>query len=179
MLINDLTIKGKHNVYNAMAAGITSTILEIRKKFIKDNICDFKGIEHRLEFIREKNGVRFINDSKATNINSTWYALDSVDAPVIWLVGGVDKGNDYSQLENLAAEKVKKVICIGKEKAKIHKSFKGLVVDAESMEDAVNKAYQLADENDTVLLSPACASFDRFKNYMDRGEKFKNAVFSL
>lgn len=178
----DLSLKGKHNTYNSMAAGIAGSILGIRKEVIRESLSDFKGVEHRLEKLTNIRGVEFINDSKATNINSTWYALESMDDETVWIVGGVDKGNDYSELMALVKDKVKAIVCLGVDNSKIHQAFDGVVdtiVDTESMPDAVIKAFELADEEATVLLSPACASFDLFKNYEDRGNQFKEEVQKL
>lgn len=178
----DLSLKGKHNTYNSMAAGIAGSILGIRKEVIRESLSDFKGVEHRLEKLTNVRGVEFINDSKATNINSTWYALESMDDETVWIVGGVDKGNDYSELMNLVKDKVKAIVCLGVDNSKIHAAFDGVInsiVDAESMPDAVKKAFELANEEATVLLSPACASFDLFKSYEDRGNQFKDEVQKL
>jgi UDP-N-acetylmuramoylalanine--D-glutamate ligase len=180
--LSDLALKGKHNTYNSMAASIASRILDIKKEVIRESLQDFSGVEHRLERFIKVHGIEFINDSKATNVNSTWYALECMTTPTIWIVGGVDKGNDYSSLEPLVKEKVKSIICLGLDNAKIHKAFGHLVEDiqdATSMKEAVTKAYRLGQKEDTVLLSPACASFDLFKNYEDRGEQFKECVREL
>ena len=182
MSILDLSLHGKHNTYNSMAAGIASMIFEIRDDQLRESLSDFTGVEHRLERFLKVHGIEFVNDSKATNVNSTWYALESVYKPIVWIVGGVDKGNDYSMLEGLAREKVKAIVCLGKNNKKIHDSFEGVVkniVDALSMEEAVKAAYYLARNGDTVLLSPACASFDLFENYEDRGIQFKKEVRNL
>jgi UDP-N-acetylmuramoylalanine--D-glutamate ligase len=182
MSIYDLALQGKHNIYNSMAAGIASRILEIRKEIVRESLSDFQNIEHRLEFVATVQGIEFINDSKATNINSTWYALESMSNPVIWIVGGVDKGNDYAMLAELVKDKVKAIVCLGLDNAKIIEAFTGIVEqisEANTAEDAVRAAYYLAKRGDTVLLSPACASFDLFVNYEDRGHKFKSAVRSL
>ena len=182
MSILDLSLQGKHNTYNSMAAGIASMIFEIRDDQLRESLSDFTGVEHRLERFLKVHGIEFVNDSKATNVNSTWYALESVHKPIVWIVGGVDKGNDYSMLEGLAREKVKAIVCLGKNNKKIHDSFEGVVkniVDASSMKEAVIAAYYLARNGDTVLLSPACASFDLFENYEDRGIQFKNEVRNL
>ncbi|MCZ4693827.1 UDP-N-acetylmuramoyl-L-alanine--D-glutamate ligase [Ancylomarina euxinus] len=178
----DLSLKGKHNIYNSMAAGIAGSILGIRNDVIRESLSDFEGVEHRLEKLVNVRGVDFINDSKATNINSTWYALESMNDKTVWIVGGVDKGNDYSELMDLVKEKVKAIVCLGLDNSKIHAAFDGVInsiVDAESMPDAVKKAFELADEEATVLLSPACASFDLFKSYEDRGNQFKDEVRKL
>ncbi|MEO8589721.1 MAG: UDP-N-acetylmuramoyl-L-alanine--D-glutamate ligase [Flavobacteriales bacterium] len=182
MSIIELALQGKHNVYNSMAAGIAARVLEIRKDAVRESLSDFQNVEHRLEHVAMVHGIEFINDSKATNVNSTWYALESMDKPVIWIVGGVDKGNDYATLKDLVKQKVKAIVCLGTDNAKIHKAFGGLVtnmVDTSSAEQAVRSAYELADKGDVVLLSPACASFDLFENYEERGRKFKTAVKSL
>lgn len=182
MSILDLAIQGKHNTYNSMAAGIASMILEIRNEQLRESLSNFTGVEHRLERFLKVHGIEFINDSKATNVNSTWYALESISKPIVWIAGGVDKGNDYSMLKGLAKEKVKAIVCLGKDIQKIHDSFKGVVkniVDASSMDEAVKAAYYLARNGDTVLLSPACASFDLFDNYEDRGNQFKQKVRNL
>jgi len=178
----ELSLKGKHNTYNSMAAGIAGSILGIRNEVIRESLSDFKGVEHRLEKLAHIRGVDFINDSKATNINSTWYALESMDDETVWIVGGVDKGNDYSELMDLVKEKVKAIVCLGVDNSKIHEAFDGVIntiVDTDSMQDAVKTAVELADEEATVLLSPACASFDLFKSYEDRGEQFKDEVKKL
>jgi UDP-N-acetylmuramoylalanine--D-glutamate ligase len=182
MSILDLAIQGKHNTYNSMAAGIAGMILEIRNEQLRESLSNFTGVEHRLERFLKVHGIEFINDSKATNVNSTWYALESIGKPIVWIAGGVDKGNDYSMLKGLAKEKVKAIVCLGKDNQKIHEAFKGVVkniVDASSMDEAVKAAYYLARNGDTVLLSPACASFDLFENYEDRGAQFKQKVRNL
>ena len=179
MSIQELTIKGRHNVYNSMAAGIAGQVLNIRNEVIRESLSAFQGVEHRLEHVLKIRGVEYINDSKATNVNSTWYALESMTSPVVWIVGGIDKGNDYSSLIPLAKEKVKAIICLGIDNVKIHNSFKDVVeiiVDTHSAKEAVQEAYGLAQPGDTVLLSPSCASFDLFENYEDRGKQFKEAV---
>lgn len=182
MSIQNLALQGKHNIYNSMAAGVAARILEIRKDVIRDSLSDFESIEHRLETVVTVYGVDYINDSKATNINSTWYALETIDKKIVWIVGGVDKGNDYSILAEIAKEKVKAIVCLGKDNAKIIEAFKGdieTIVEANNMTEAVGYSYQLASKDDVVLLSPACASFDLFDNYEDRGRQFKEAVRSL
>ncbi len=182
MSIIELALQGKHNVYNSMAAGIAARVLEIRKDIVRESLSDFQNVEHRLEHVAMVHGIEFINDSKATNVNSTWYALESMDKPVVWVVGGVDKGNDYNTLRDLVKQKVKAIVCLGTDNAKIHKAFAGLVptiVDTASAEQAVRTGYELAEQGDVVLLSPACASFDLFENYEERGRKFKAAVKSL
>lgn len=182
MSILDLSLQGKHNTYNSMAAGIASMVLEIRNDQLRESLTDFKGVEHRLERFLKVHGIEFVNDSKATNVNSSWYALESIRQPIVWIAGGIDKGNDYSMLHALVKEKVKAIVCLGKDNSKLHAAFDGIaknVVDAASMEEAVKAAYYLARNGDTVLLSPACASFDLFENYEDRGEQFKNEVRNL
>ena len=182
MTIHDLALKGRHNTYNSMAAAIAGKVLNIRKETIRESLTDFQGVEHRLESVIMVAGINFINDSKATNVNSTWYALECMKTEVIWIAGGVDKGNDYSELNSVVKEKVKAIVCLGKDNQKIINSFTGLVptiVETTSMEEAVRSAYYLAHKGDTVLLSPACASFDLFNNYEDRGHQFKMAVRNL
>lgn len=182
MSIYELALKGKHNIYNSMAAGIAGRALHIRKETIRESLSDFQGVEHRLETFIKVHGIRFINDSKATNVNSTWYALESMNTPVIWIVGGVDKGNDYSVLVDLVKEKVKAIVCLGKDNKKIHDTFDEMVndiIDTVSMKEAVHTAYYFGNKGDSVLLSPACASFDLFDNYEDRGRQFKEAVRNL
>ncbi len=179
MSIYDLAQKGKHNAYNSMASGITGNILKIRKELVRESLSDFQSIEHRLESVVSVHGIDFINDSKATNVNSTWYALESMEKPTIWIAGGVDKGNDYTMLHALVKQKVRGIICIGNDNSKIHAAFKDVVsdiYDASSIEEAVGLCYRLAKKGYNVLLSPACASFDRFENYEDRGNQFKRAV---
>ncbi len=182
MQINDLSIQGKHNVYNSMAAGVIANILTIRKETIRESLKDFKNIEHRLEPVISVHGIKFINDSKATNVNSAWYALECTPAPIIWIAGGVDKGNDYNILTDMIQKKVKAIVCIGEDNSKIMKAFEDKVdkiIDTKSMTEAVKTAYYLGDKGDTVLLSPACASFDLFENFEDRGYQFKKAVRNL
>lgn len=182
MSIFELALQGKHNQYNSMAAGIAARVFEIRKDVVRESLMDFENIEHRLEFVAKVHGIEFINDSKATNVNSTWYALESMTTPVVWIAGGVDKGNDYDMLKELVRSRVKAIVCMGKENEKIHQAFEGVVsqiVDAGSATDAVKAAYLLGKKGDTVLLSPACASFDLFENYEDRGRQFKAAVREL
>lgn len=182
MYIHDLALTGKHNAYNSMAAGIAARLLDIRKEFIRESLSDFQNVEHRLEHVACVHGIDFINDSKATNVNSTWYALESMNKPVVLVLGGVDKGNDYSTLNELVKEKVVAIICLGVDNKKIHKAFEGMVdtiVDAGSADEAVALGYRIAKKDQVVLLSPACASFDLFENYEDRGQKFKKAVKSL
>ncbi len=182
MGIHELALKGKHNTQNSLASGIASRILEIRKESVRESLSDFVNVEHRLEFVAKVHGIEFINDSKATNINSTWFALESMENRTIWIVGGVDKGNDYSELEALVVEKVKAIICLGKDNSKIIEAFTGKVetiVEAGSAMEAVAWGYRLAKKDETVLLSPACASFDLFENYEERGNEFKKAVKAL
>jgi len=182
MRLDELALQGKHNAYNSMAAGIASRLLEIRKETIKQCLSDFQNIEHRLERVANIHGIEFINDSKATNVNSTWYALESMQKPVIWIVGGLDKGNDYSPLKNPVKAKVKAIICLGIDNKKLYSAFADLVPTIEETQDikeAVNMAYHLGVPDDVVLLSPACASFDLFENYKDRGNQFKTAVQML
>jgi UDP-N-acetylmuramoylalanine--D-glutamate ligase len=182
MSIHDLALKGQHNTYNSMAAGIAAQVLKIRKDNIRESLSNFQGVEHRLEPVLKVHGIEFINDSKATNVNSTWYALESVSNNLIWIAGGIDKGNDYSILEELVRKKVKAIICLGKDNAKIHNAFGHIVetiIDVQSASEAVKTAYYLARKDDSVLLSPACASFDLFDNYEDRGNQFKKAVREL
>ncbi len=182
MSIHDLALKGKHNAQNSLASGIASRILEIRKESVRESLSDFVNVEHRLEFVAKVHGIEFINDSKATNVNSTWFALESMDKPTVWIVGGVDKGNDYSELSALVNDKVKAIICLGKDNTKIIETFKDeveTIVEANSALEAVAYGYRLAKKDETVLLSPACASFDLFENYEERGNEFKKAVRSL
>ena len=182
MSIYDFALKGKHNQYNTMAAGIAASTLDIRKEKIREAVKTFQGLEHRMEFVATVRGVDFYNDSKATNVNSTWYALESLEKPIILILGGVDKGNDYSLIEDLVKEKVKAIVCMGTDNKKIHAAFDQAVktiVDTQSAKDAVDAAFHLGAKGDTVLLSPACASFDLFKNYSDRGNQFNEAVKEL
>lgn len=182
MSINELALQGKHNIYNSMASGIVSKVLELRNREMRESMANFKNIEHRLEFVAKISGISFINDSKATNVNSTWYALESMPNDVVLILGGVDKGNDYSMLKSLVKQKVKAIVCLGKENKRIHDAFEDvveLIVNTRSAEEAAQVSYHLATKGDTVLLSPACASFDLFKNYEDRGDQFKHAVKEL
>lgn len=179
MSIHDLALQGKHNLYNSMASGIAGRVLDLRKELIRESLSDFQNIEHRLETVATIHGIEFINDSKATNVNSTWYALESLSKPAIWIVGGVDKGNDYSELLPLVKDKVSAIICLGLDNSKIINAFKNdiqVIEEASSAEEAVRKAYEIGRKGDAVLLSPACASFDLFENYEDRGHQFKKAV---
>jgi len=182
MPIPKLGLQGQHNTKNAMAASTVSKLLNIRKETIRRSLENFQGVEHRLENVLKINNVKYINDSKGTNVNATFYALDSMEAPTVWIVGGVDKGNDYSELFPLVNEKVKAIICLGLDNDKIIRAFGNVVdimVETHSMEDAVKVAYRLSKRGDAVLLSPACASFDLFEDYEDRGRQFKSAVRNL
>ncbi|MDF1676141.1 MAG: UDP-N-acetylmuramoyl-L-alanine--D-glutamate ligase [Vicingaceae bacterium] len=182
MTLQALALQGKHNLYNSMASGIAGRVLELKKEIIRESLSDFQTIEHRLEPVLTVHGIAFVNDSKATNVNATWYALESFQENVIWIVGGVDKGNDYEMLKDLVKEKVKAIICLGVNNEKIHEAFGDVIptiVDTASAKDAVDMAYRLGTKGDTVLLSPACASFDLFENYEDRGRQFKTAVKGL
>lgn len=178
----DLALKGLHNLYNSMAAGLSASLLDIKKEIIRKSLQDFEAVEHRLEYVRTVDGVRYVNDSKATNVNSCWYALESMSTPTVLILGGKDKGNDYSEIEGLVKEKVKAIICMGKDNKKLLDFFTGKVAvikDTHSITDALAEAKAAASNGDTVLLSPCCASFDLFKSYEDRGEQFKNIVKSM
>ena len=182
MSVEDFAVKGKHNQYNTMAAGLSAVVMDIRKEKIRDAVQTFQSLEHRMETVATIKGIEFINDSKATNTNSTWYALESMTKPTILILGGVDKGNDYSFIKDLVKEKVKAIVCMGKDNRKIHEAFGNdveLMVNTDNAKDAVQAAFHFADKGDVVLLSPACASFDLFKNYEDRGNQFKEAVKDL
>ena len=182
MSVEDFAIKGKHNQYNNMAASLASTAVDIRKDKIREALQTFESLEHRMEPAGVIKGVEFVNDSKATNINSTWFALESMVKPVILILGGVDKGNDYSLLKELVKEKVKAIVCMGTDNRKIHEAFGdtvSLIVNTENAKEAVQAAFHFSNKGDVVLLSPACASFDLFKNYEDRGMQFKQAVKDL
>lgn len=182
MFVNELSLQGKHNVYNSMAAAITGKVLKISNKVLRESLSSFKGVEHRLENVIKVKNVLYINDSKATNVNSTWYALESMKTSIVWIAGGKDKGNDYTPLYDLVKERVRVLICLGVDNTKLHEEFGGMVdeiYDAGSAKEAVEMAYKTAKPGETVLLSPACASFDLFKNYEDRGKQFKEAVASL
>lgn len=182
MTIEQLALQGKHNVYNAMASSIASRIVDVRKEVVRESLMDFVNAEHRLEFVATINGIEFINDSKATNVNSAWYALETMEKPVVWIVGGTDKGNDYSQLHELVKAKVKAIVCLGLDNSKIIEAFSSVVeniVEAKTAQEAVALSYQVGKKGDVVLLSPACASFDLFENYEDRGMQFKAAVRAL
>jgi UDP-N-acetylmuramoylalanine--D-glutamate ligase len=182
MTLEQLALQGKHNVYNSMAAGISAKLLQIRKESIKLGLSDFQNVAHRLEYVANVHGVSYYNDSKATNVNSTWYALENMQRPVVWIAGGVDKGNDYTDLLPLVKSKVKAIICLGLDNSKLIETFGGLVdqmYEVHSMAHAVMVASEISSNDDVVLLSPACASFDLFENYEDRGIRFKEAVKSL
>ncbi|UKJ06850.1 UDP-N-acetylmuramoyl-L-alanine--D-glutamate ligase [Solitalea lacus] len=182
MNISELALQGRHNVSNSMAAGIASRLLEVRSDSLRESLGDFQNVPHRLEHVAKIQGIEFINDSKATNVNSVWFALESMHTKVVWIAGGVDKGNDYSMLFDLVKDKVKAIVCLGKDNKKIHDVFEDrveIIVNTGSAQEAVNVAYHLAAKGDTVLLSPACASFDLFKSYEDRGDQFKAAVKEL
>ncbi len=178
----DLSLSGLHNLYNSMAAGLSACILDLKKEDIRRALSDFEGVEHRLEYVDTINGVKYINDSKATNVNSCWYALESVPAETILILGGKDKGNDYTEIEQLVKDKVKAIVCMGKDNSKLLEFFKdkvNIIRDTHSLQDAVDACAEIANSGDTVLLSPCCASFDLFKSYEDRGEQFKNAVKAM
>ncbi|MDB5199810.1 MAG: murD [Chitinophagaceae bacterium] len=182
MSIEDFAVKGKHNQYNTMAAGLAAVVMDIRKEKIRDAVQTFTSLEHRMEHVATIKGIEFINDSKATNVNSTWYALESMTQPTILILGGIDKGNDYSLIKDLVKEKVKAIVCMGTDNRKIHEAFGNeveLIVNTNNAKDAVQSAFHFANKGDVILLSPACASFDLFKNYEDRGRQFKNAVKEL
>ena len=179
---DQLALKGLHNLYNSMAAGLSASLLNIRKDVIRKALEDFEAVEHRLEYVATVDGVRYVNDSKATNVNSCWYALESMTTPVVLILGGKDKGNDYTEIEKFVSEKVKAIVCMGVDNAKLHAFFDSKVpaiADARSMAEAVAKCRGFATEGDTVLLSPCCASFDLFKSYEDRGEQFKACVRAM
>ncbi|MEP7253363.1 MAG: UDP-N-acetylmuramoyl-L-alanine--D-glutamate ligase [Ginsengibacter sp.] len=182
MSVDDFAVKGKHNQYNTMAAGLSAVVMDIRKEKIRDAVQTFESLEHRMEPVATIKGVEFINDSKATNTNSTWFALESMNKPTILILGGVDKGNDYSFMKEIVKEKVKAIVCMGIDNRKIHEAFGNdveLIINTNNAKDAVTSAFHFADKGDVVLLSPACASFDLFKNYEDRGKQFKDAVKDL
>ena len=182
MTIHNLALQGTHNIYNSMAASIAATSLGIKDTVIKKSLANFKAVEHRLEFVAKVSGVNFINDSKATNCNAVYYALDSINAPIIWICGGIDKGNNYTPLKKFVADKVKSIIYLGNTPKKIESAFKSFVEDiivVNTMKDAVRSSYLNADSGDTVLLSPACASFDLFSNYEERGNAFKSSVLEI
>ena len=182
MPTTELALQGMHNTYNSMAAGLAASIVDVKKENIRQSLQDFQGVEHRLEYVATVKNVRFINDSKATNVNSCWYALQSMKTPVVLILGGTDKGNDYSEIEQLVLDKVKCLIFMGLDNKPLHAFFDGkinCIVDVQSMDDAVTEAYKIANDGDTVLLSPCCASFDLFTNYEDRGKQFKSCVRAL
>lgn len=182
MSVHELALRGRHNTYNSMAAGIAGNVLKIRNDLIREALMDFQGIEHRLEHINKVHGINFINDSKATNVNSTWYALESIKGGIVWIAGGVDKGNNYAELFELVSNKVRAIVCLGVDNQRLLDAFSDKVetiVETGSMTEAVKSAYYLASKDETVLLSPACASFDLFESYEDRGRKFKEAVREL
>jgi UDP-N-acetylmuramoylalanine--D-glutamate ligase len=182
MTIHEMALKGRHNVYNSMAAAIAGKVLNIRKDVIRESLSDFQGVEHRLEPVITVCGINFINDSKATNVNSAWYAIECMENDIVWIVGGVDKGNDYTELFDIVRKKVRAIVCLGKDNRKIVEAFSDKVptiVEASSMEEAVRSSYYLAKKGQTVLLSPCCASFDLFRNYEDRGRQFKAAIRNL
>lgn len=182
MPANELSLQGLHNTYNSMAAGLAASIVNVRKETIRESLKDFQGVEHRLEYVATVRNVKYINDSKATNVNSCWYALQSMKTPTVLILGGTDKGNDYSEIEELVKKKVTSLIFMGVDNAALHKFFDdkvSTIVDVRSMQDAVNEAYKLSKAGDTVLLSPCCASFDLFKSYEDRGRQFKECVRNL
>ena len=182
MSIASFAVQGNHNVKNAMAASMSATLKKVRNETIRESMEDFEGAPHRLEKVLTIRGVQFINDSKATNINSVFYALGSMRQPTVWIVGGEDKGNDYMELMPLVREKVKAIVCLGVDNSKIIETFQNvmpIIVETQGAEEAVKVAFKLAEKGDNVLLSPACASFDLFKNYEDRGNQFKEAVLKL
>jgi UDP-N-acetylmuramoylalanine--D-glutamate ligase len=182
MTLEELALQGKHNVYNSMAASIASKLVDIRSESIRQSLSAFENVPHRLEFVARIHGIDFINDSKATNVNSAWYALETADSPIIWIAGGVDKGNDYAKLEELVSQKVKAIICLGVDNTKIIETFGSRVeaiYETQSAEQAVLTAYTIGKKGDTVLLSPACSSFDLFDSYEERGDRFKKAVRDL
>ena len=182
MTMKELALQGRHNIFNTMAAAMAARVFEVKDSVIRQSMIDFQNVEHRLEYVLTVHGIDFINDSKATNINSCWFALESMQKDVVWIVGGVDKGNDYAELNEMVADKVKAIICLGENNQNIIEAFKGKVdaiVQASTMAEAVNQSYSLANKGEVVLLSPACASFDLFANYEDRGIQFKKSVRSL
>ena len=182
MNITEFALEGNHNIKNAMAATAVGLLLKIRKETIKQSLSNFEGVEHRLEKVLKLENVQYINDSKATNVNATYYALESINAPIVWIVGGIDKGNNYNELMSLVREKVKAIVCLGVDNKKIIDTFGSVVdimIEVDDMPDAVKLSQRIADKGDVVLLSPCCASFDLFKNYEDRGNQFKAAVKNL
>jgi UDP-N-acetylmuramoylalanine--D-glutamate ligase len=182
MTLEQLALQGKHNIYNSMAAGVAAKLMDIRNDSIKQSLSDFKNIPHRLEYVSSVHGITFINDSKATNVNASWYALEDMEKPVVWIAGGIDKGNDYEDIKALVKQKVKAIVCLGVDNSRLHELFSNdvdIIVDTVSAKGAVEAAYSLAQKDEVVLLSPACASFDLFENYEDRGNQFKEAVNKL
>jgi len=182
MTMQELALQGQHNIFNSMAAAMAARVFEVKDTVIRQAMIDFQNVEHRLEYVLTVHGIDFINDSKATNVNACWYALESMTKEVVWIVGGVDKGNDYTELINMVDEKVKAIICLGENNQNIINTFRGkadTIVQASNMKEAVKQSYALADKEDVVLLSPACASFDLFANYEDRGFQFKQSVRKL
>ena len=182
MSIEDFAVKTADNRHNTMAAGISDIVMDIRKEKIRDAVQPYENMEHRMEHVATIKGIEFINDSKATNVNSTWYALERMSQPTILILGGIDKNNDYSSIKELVKEKVKAIVCMGVDNRKIHEAFGHeveLIVNTSNPKDAVQSAFHFANKGDVILLSPACASFDLFKNYEDRGRQFKNAVKEL
>jgi len=182
MTMQELALQGKHNIFNSMAAAMAARVFEVKDSVIRQSMIDFQNVEHRLEYVLTVHGIDFINDSKATNVNACWFALESMTKGVVWIVGGVDKGNDYSELAEMVDEKVKAIICLGENNQNIIDAFKDKVdtiVQASTMSEAVNQSYSLANKGETVLLSPACASFDLFANYEDRGVQFKKSARTL
>ena len=181
MTIQELALQGKHNLYNSMASGIAARIMEVRKDVIRECLTDFQNIEHRLEHVNTVYGMNFINDSKATNVNSTWYALESMSTPTVWIAGGVDKGNNYDLIKDMVKKKVKTIVCIGKDNSKLIEAFGDMatIIEVDNMRDAVYNAYKSGEKGDAILLSPSCASFDLFEDYEDRGRQFKEAVRNL
>lgn len=180
--MQDFTLRGQHNAYNSMAASVAANLMDVRKDSIRESFSNFQNAEHRLEFVQKVGGVEYINDSKATNVNSAWYALESMERPVVWIAGGIDKGNNYADLKHLVKGKVKMIICLGLDNIKIHQAFQAdvdLIINTSSAKEAVHVASKMADQGDVVLLSPACASFDLFDSYEDRGRQFKEAVRHL
>ncbi|MFN4083791.1 MAG: UDP-N-acetylmuramoyl-L-alanine--D-glutamate ligase [Bacteroidia bacterium] len=182
MYTSDFSLRGQHNAYNSMAAAIVGNVLNIRKEIIRESLMDFTNVEHRLEPVATIRGVEYINDSKATNVNAAWYALESMDKPVIWIAGGVDKGNDYNMLKDIVREKVRIIVCMGVDNTKLHEAFSkevDMMINTTSAQEAVHVASRMAKNGEVVLLSPACASFDLFKNYEERGRLFKQFVRNL
>jgi UDP-N-acetylmuramoylalanine--D-glutamate ligase len=180
--MKNITIKGKHNTHNSMAAGVVASLLDLKNDQIKESFLSFSTIEHRLEFVGKIQGVKYINDSKATNVNSAWYALESMTTDTIWIAGGVDKGNDYTDLKPLVREKVRMIICLGLDNTKIHEAFQEdveMIINVGTAQEAVHVANRMTKNGENVLLSPACASFDLFDDFQDRGRQFKRAVLNL